>query len=150
MQLKKCGFHEFFKIFINWMELTRFAILGFVRILGLFVIGGFFFFKFGLLFRGASEASGAHLGTSGFVFAERAKRAEPTRKLSGLFEVWVCSYFFWGFGLLFFRRERSERSPLGNFWVCSYFLDLICCFPLSLLSLLVILQCVILLCYFDV
>ena len=25
------------------------------------------------------------------VFAERAKRGEPTRKLSSLFEFWVCS-----------------------------------------------------------
>ena len=56
-------------------------------------------------------------------FAERAKRAEPTRKLLGLF-------VFFGFGLLFLR---SEQSLLGNFWVCSnfgfvhIFLDLICC-----------------------
>ena len=110
---------------------------GLVRRLGLSE-----FFGFGLLFRGASEASGAYSETFGFV------------RILGSFGVWVCSNFLdlvccfsgaseacgthsetfvfvrmlglfviLGFSLLFLRSERSEwRSLSFQFWVCWVYL----------------------------
>ena len=99
---------------------TFIAILGFVRILGLFVIWvGLYFLDLVYCFCGASKASRAHSETFGLdrilgldfsgsfkvlaptricwicfvVFAEQTKRAEPTRKLLTLIEFWVYSKF---------------------------------------------------------
>ena len=93
----------------KWHPENKFP-FGFVRMLGLSV-----FFGFGLLFLQSKRSDRNQLGNfwvysnSGFVpifwiwfivFAEWAKRSEPTRKLLSLFE----------------------------FWIYSSFLDLVCCF----------------------
>ena len=117
----KFGFLRIFWIWFVWVcgaseaSEAHSEILGFVPILGWFV-----FFGFGFLFLRSEQNEQSPLGNFWFCSNSEfvrifwiwllvfAKRAEPTRRLLGLF-------LFLRFVFLFWRSEWSKRSPFGKF-----------------------------------